>query len=143
MCNKFHICIKPLLEWNHTGENYWWGKIWQISYSQCICQMHFRCICEYWRGKCWRIAHNLPNSPIFPSQNFPMYDTVCRHLNYNPARVFLDCVYVSNSTSCNIYVVPYILNISRGNIFEIEPDLLKKELFAAKFSWIYERTKCL
>ena len=24
---------------NHTGKSYWQGKIWQISYSQCICQI--------------------------------------------------------------------------------------------------------
>ena len=50
---------------NHTGKSYWQGKFWQISYSQCICQIHFWCFCEYWQGK-WRIAHNSPNSPIFP-----------------------------------------------------------------------------
>ena len=27
---------------NHTGKSYWGGKIWLISYSQCIC-LH---ICE-------------------------------------------------------------------------------------------------
>ena len=56
---------------NHTGKSYWWGKIWQISYSQCICQIHFWCICEYWQGKFWRITHDLPNSPIFsPAKYF-------------------------------------------------------------------------
>ena len=24
---------------NHTGKSYWQGKIWQIIYSQCICQI--------------------------------------------------------------------------------------------------------
>ena len=30
---------------NYTGKSYWRGKFWQISYSQCICQIHFQCIC--------------------------------------------------------------------------------------------------
>ena len=32
---------------NHIGKSYWWGKICRISYSQCICQIHFGVrICE-------------------------------------------------------------------------------------------------
>ena len=56
---------------NHRGKSYWRGKLWQITYSQCICQIHFWCICEYWRGKSWRIADDSPNLPIFPRQIFP------------------------------------------------------------------------
>ena len=33
---------------NHEGNSYWWGKIWWISYSQCIWHIHFLCICEHW-----------------------------------------------------------------------------------------------
>ena len=65
--------------------NIWWGKFWQtiqvkaigkgkfwrISNSQCICHIHFPCICEYWQGKVWRMAHDLPNLPL---PHFPMYD---------------------------------------------------------------------
>ena len=25
---------------------------------------------EYWQGKFWRVAHNLPNSPFFPTKIF-------------------------------------------------------------------------
>ena len=62
---------------NRIGKSYWRGKIWRISYSQCICQIHFQCICEYWQGKLWRIADNSPNSSIsFPHQIFPVYGIV-------------------------------------------------------------------
>ena len=27
-----------------TGKSYWRGKVWRISYSQCICKMHFQCV---------------------------------------------------------------------------------------------------
>ena len=37
--------------------------------------------------------------------------------------------------------LPYSLNITRGNIFEVEPDFLKKEFFVVIFSQI--RTKRL
>ena len=49
---------------NHTGKRYCQGKIWWISYSQCICQIHFRCICEYWRGNFWKIATIQTNFPL-------------------------------------------------------------------------------
>ena len=47
-------------------------KIWQISSSQCISQIHFQCICEYWWEKFWQlticqICH------FFPCQIFPVY----------------------------------------------------------------------
>ena len=47
------------------GRLYWQGKNWQISYSQCICKMHFRCIWEYWQF--WQIAYDLS---IFPLPKF-------------------------------------------------------------------------
>ena len=37
---------------NHTGKSYWWGKIWRISYSRCIYQIPFRCICELVHSIC-------------------------------------------------------------------------------------------
>ena len=44
----------------------------QISYSQCICQIHFQCIYDYWRGKFWRIAYDSPNLLFFvPAKIFP------------------------------------------------------------------------
>ena len=61
---------------DHTDECYWWGKIW---YSQCMCQIHFQCICEYWWGKFWWIAHNLPNTPVISHQNFPVYSSLMYH----------------------------------------------------------------
>ena len=62
---------------NCTGKSYWRGKIWWISYSQCICQIHFGVrICEYWWGKFWQLPHNLPNSPIFLCQIFPVYGNI-------------------------------------------------------------------
>ena len=50
---------------NHTGKSYWRGKFGKKA-SQCICQIHFWCICEYWQGNFWRIVHNLPISKFFP-----------------------------------------------------------------------------
>ena len=48
---------------NYTGKSHWGGKIWQICYSQCVCQIHFWRICEFWQGKFWKIAHDLRKSP--------------------------------------------------------------------------------
>ena len=40
------LVVMMLLWWeeilaNHTGKSWWQGKIWWISYSQFICQIHF------------------------------------------------------------------------------------------------------
>ena len=53
---------------NCTDKSYWQGKIWRMRYSQCLCQIHFQCVCEYWQGKFWRITHD---SPFFPVKYFP------------------------------------------------------------------------
>ena len=60
---------------NHTGKSYWREKIWRLSLAATVSTYAntFSIICEYWQGKFWRIAHSLPNSTIFPCQNFPMY----------------------------------------------------------------------
>ena len=52
---------------NHTGKSYWCGKIWRISYSQCICQIHF-CVSMN-IGE----ANSSQFTKIFPHQIFPVY----------------------------------------------------------------------
>ena len=72
---------------NRTGTSYWWGKIWWISNSWCICHIYFLWILV--RKILVNMAHDLPNLPIFPCQNFPMYSiraavlimSVCSQLN--------------------------------------------------------------
>ena len=64
-----------------SGGKFWWtaqvNAIGEENVANKLQSVHmpntFQCICEYWQGKFWRIAHNSPNSPISPYQNFPTH----------------------------------------------------------------------
>ena len=99
MCIYIHTYVIPYIGniwWrkilaNHTGKSNWWGKIWQISYSQCICQIHFRCICDYILARkilansLWFSNFPLPIYPVYstPPQNIMHIHTSYMILSYN------------------------------------------------------------
>ena len=66
---------------NHTGKSYGQGKIWQISYSQYICQIHFCVSVNIGEGN---FGEYLTIRQFFPRQNFPVYSNPVWTANYIP-----------------------------------------------------------
>ena len=64
---------------NHTGNSYWQGKIWQISYSHCICQLNTFSV-YLWILMSKILAWFTKFANFFPAKYFPC--TVLKYYLY-------------------------------------------------------------